>query len=188
MKEILDDKPIEILENENSELVFHHERGSFRKYENKETRDMATGKSRVKHGIFRSLVATKSNRLIFFSMLIVLGVFVFLGFFKKDDTDTICGVRCVVSAFSFDEKIYASLQLEPSSKKGIGAPVALDVEFQCVNSDGAVADKNSTDVVYDGSKDETVRWVFSDYEIKEIRAIVKSGDEEILVSSRIIKK
>lgn len=188
MEEIFDDKPIEFMGSEDSELVFHYERGSFRKYENIETRNMATGKSRVRHGIFRSLVATKSNRLIFFSMLIFLGVLVFLGFFKKDDTDTICDVRCVVSAFSFDEKIYTTVMLEPSQKKSEFTPISLNVEFQCINSDGAVADKKSMDLVFDGKKEDAVRSVFNDYDMKEVRAVVKALDKEIMISSRIQKK
>lgn len=183
-----EDRPVEAMDPDNGELVFHYKKGSFRRHESDEIRNLATGQNKGKTGFFKVLVSTKGNRFILFALLIIIGVNVFLGFFKNDDTDTVGNVRCTVSAFSFDGKVYCSLNMENAHKKTTDIPVNLSVEFQCINSDRAVADKYETAVTFVSSGSEPVHAVFPDYDMKKIRAVVSDGKEEIAVTSRIVQK
>lgn len=192
MQQIIDGKPLETLDPEEENLVFHYEKGSFRKRENTETRNMATGKVNLRPGLFKSLVATKGNRIIFFVMIIVVAVTAGLGIFRKEDSDTIDGIQCNVSAFSFDGRVYASLMLENSPKKTDDLPVAIDILFECINTDDAVADKVAETFTYIPQKDseekQYVRAVFSDYDLKKVRVNVKTKDSEKNLVAQITQR
>ncbi len=187
MKEIFDDRPIEMMEGDGDNLVFHYEKGSFRKRENARVRELATNGIHSP-GFFKVLVSTKSNRFVFFAMLICIGVSVFLGFFRKDDTDIIGGVRCSVSAISFRENVYATFEMSDSSKNTGGLPVLLDVVLECINSDGAVADRYNETVSFVPGKKQNLDVSFPDYEIKKIRAVVRWGESEKILTAGIISK
>lgn len=187
MEEIVDDKPVEYMDADGQTLVFHYKRGSFRRLETQRTRDLATGKMNGKKGLLKVLVSTRSNRFVLFTLLICIGVTVFLGIFRKQDNDIVGGISCTVSAFSFDEKVYATVELLSTDKKKDDLPVKLTVEFQCINSDNVVADKSLEEFVYEKDR-QFVRTVFSDYEMKGIRAIVSIGDESKTVFSKIISR
>ena len=66
MKEIFDDRPIEMMDGDGDNLVFHYEKGSFRRHENSKVRELAT-KGVQNPGFFKVLVSTKSNRFVFFA-------------------------------------------------------------------------------------------------------------------------
>ena len=71
---------MDILENETDgypadeeNIVFHYKRGSFRDRENEIYRNLATGKTKTSKGLFRTLVATKGNRMMFFALTDKIG-------------------------------------------------------------------------------------------------------------------
>ena len=187
MKEIFDDRPIEMMDGDGDNLVFHYEKGSFSRHENSKVRELAT-KGVQNPGFFKVLVSTKSNRFVFFAMLICVGVSVFLGFFRKEDTDIIGGVRCSVSAISFRENVYATFEMTDSSKKTDDLPVVLDVALECINSDDAVADRYTEVVTFIPGKKQNLDVSFPDYEIRKIRAVVKCGESEKMLTARIISR
>ena len=93
MEEYINGDPIEEMDPSEENLVFHYKKGSFRKREDHSTRDLATGKINLRPGLIKSLVSTKGNRIVFFVMLICIGVTVFLGLFRQSETEVVSGVR-----------------------------------------------------------------------------------------------
>lgn len=185
MKEYIDDKPIEFLDPEEENLIFHYERGSFRKREDSTTRDLATGKVKTSPGLFRVLVSTKSNRFVFFTMLIFVAVTFLLGIFRRSESDYINGIKCSASAFSFNGKIYATVELEKSVKKTDELPIQLELFFECINEEETVADKYSESVLFIPKDKQFVRTIFTDYDIKSVKVLLKSEGKEITLNTKI---
>ncbi|MCQ2240592.1 hypothetical protein [Treponema sp.] len=188
MAEFVDGNPIEDMDPAEENLVFHYEKGSFRKREDLYTRNMATGRVKMSPGFFKALVSTKGNKLVFFTMLICIGVTVFLGIFRRTESDSIAGIQCTASAFSFDGKVYATLEMEKTSKKTDDLPVAIDVLLECINDENAVADKYSETYSYVGEGKQFVRAVFSDYDLKKLKVVVKNGDKEKNLTAGITQR
>ncbi|WP_407396889.1 hypothetical protein [Treponema sp.] len=185
MADIIDGKPVEEINPEEENLVFHYERGSFRNREDQRTKDFATGKIKMSPGFFKALVSTKGNKIVFFTMLICIGVVVFLGIFRRPETDVVSGIRCEITAFSFAGEVYASLEMENASNKNDNVPVVLEVLLECINYEGAVADKYSENCSYGDSGKQYVRAVFKDYDLKQIRASIRCGENEKILMARI---
>ena len=98
-------------------LVFHHQNGEFRNLEVKQYRDMATGKNKPKMGLFRVLVSTKMNRMIFIAMAMCFGlVFVLNLLMNKPNEATVNGVYCNLSAISFNDTLVVTTECRISSK------------------------------------------------------------------------
>ena len=87
-------------------LIFHHKNGEFRNLERKEYRDLATGQNQPKRGLFRVLVNTKMNRMIFIAMMMSFGlIFALSLLMDKPNETTVNGVYCNLSSYSFGEEI-----------------------------------------------------------------------------------
>lgn len=184
MEEYINGDPVEEMDPSEENLVFHYKKGSFRKREDQSTRDLATGKINLRPGLIKSLVSTKGNRIVFFVMLICIGVTVFLGLFRQPETDVVSGVRCNASAFSFDGNVYATLEMENTPKNKSELPVTMEVLFECINVENAVADKYAETVIYVPGEKQYVRTVFTDYDMKKLRVSLKVGkDEKVLETS-----
>ncbi|MBP5359033.1 MAG: hypothetical protein J6Y69_07595 [Treponema sp.] len=98
-------------------LVFHHKNGEFRNLEVKQYRDLATGKNQPKTGLFRVLVSTKMNRMIFIAMAMCFGlVFVLNLLMNKPNEATVNGVYCNLSAISFNDTLVVTTECRISSK------------------------------------------------------------------------
>mgnify|MGYP006916079620 CR=1 FL=1 len=122
-------------------LVFYHRRGSFRENEPEHLRNLAEGKAMPKRGFLRVLVNSKGNRMIFVVMVLC---FVFLGgykiFARGANEGSVGGINCKLSAFSFQDAVYASLSLKQSAadkkKDSLPSQQPLTVLFAAVTEDG----------------------------------------------------
>lgn len=173
-------------------VVFHHKDGEFRKYEKKEYSDLATGKSAPKTGIFKVLVSTKMNRMIFLAMVVTFGVVIIISIFaSKQNEDHAGGVFCSLSAFSFGEDVYVSIGMKKYSKKDSGSEYPKKVSFvvTAVNSDGADAYSEALDFDFQGSGgEETCRLAIPNYEMTKVRVSVSCGGESKELSCKIVQK
>lgn len=98
-------------------IVFHHKNGEFRELERKQWSDLATGQNQPKTGLFRVLVSTKMNRMIFIVMVMCFGlVFVLNLLMNKPNEATVNGVYCNLSALSINETLYVTTECRISSK------------------------------------------------------------------------
>ncbi len=174
-------------------IVFHHKDGEFRKYEPKVYSDLATGKSAPKRGLFRVLVSTKMNRMIFIAMVVMFAVVILISLFgKKSHEDTVGGVFCSLSAFSFDDSVFVSMDMSRSTgsrfRDGIGR-MDVNVEFWAVDADGNDFERKEKKFEFtDSGKKETGRITFSNYEITKIRAKVDCGGESVELSCKVVAK
>ncbi|HAK68881.1 MAG TPA: hypothetical protein DEO40_00310 [Treponema sp.] len=171
-------------------LVFHHKNGGFRERESQVYRDLATGKNQPKKGLFRVLVSTKMNRMIFFAMIMTFGVVLAVSLLGgKANEGLVNGVYCSLNAFSFGDDVYVSVSMRRSSAKKsaeIKGQRVVHYKVVAVNSDEADADVQEQDVVFtDSGDEENARFVFKNYEITKINAGLSSGEETLNLTCKV---
>ena len=170
-------------------MVFYHKKGNFRQYEDEKLSDLATGKGLPKRGFFRVLVGTKGNRFMLTAMLLAFVVVFFVSVFGGAPSDgTIGGLYCELSAFSFQESVYASLKVHPSAKGG--ALSEIRTEFIIVNTDGMESATDEQMFLYDehGKKDQFVRTTFRDYDAVKVLCTIQSGDDTKTLTATVQQK
>ncbi len=180
-------------------LVFYHQKGEFRKYYDNDKmplRDLAEGKGLPKRGLFRSLVSTKSNRAIFTGMMMCFALVFALYFLQgKANEGTVGGMYCELTAFSFQEQLFASVEIRPSylTKKGHRGDYeqkSFSASFRVTNSDGNLSESVDQDFLYDSAAGEScfLRASFGDYEAKELSCSLTLDGETIRLSSSVQRK
>ena len=189
---------MEFLENqvdgygeEDEVVIWHHKKGGYRDREQSVYRDLATGKSQPVRGLFRVLVSTKMNRMIFTAMLMCLGlVFIISILGGKANQGTVGGVFCDMTAFSFGDDVYVSVSMRESKsgKNADSGKIAdgnLHFVFTAVNSDGADADLREDDYDFDALSENVCRVTFKNYEIAAVKATVSRGEQTIDLSCKV---
>ena len=176
-------------DDDEKNMIFHYHREERLKHAPQIVRDYYDGKFKpYRSGLFRSLVSTKSNRFMFTSIVIVAAVIFILGFFHKDNQDFMAGVRTNLTAFSYAETVYVSVELSDAPKKfDKSLPLPLNAEIQAVNTDGQVAEIKKISGKYEG-KSAFFRTTFSDYDILEVTADLTFAGESCRLKSRIQKR
>ncbi len=180
-------------------LVFYHQKGEFRKYYDNDKmplRDLAEGKGLPKRGLFRSLVSTKSNRIIFTCMMMCFALVFVLRFLQgKANEGVVGGMYCELSAFSFQEQLFASVEIRPSylTKKrhwGDYEQKFFSASFRVTNSDGNLSENLDQDFLYDSAAGESLflRASFGDYEAQEISCTLMLDGESIQLTSSVQRK
>lgn len=179
-------------------VIFHYQKGSFRKHEQQIYSDLATGKTGPAKGFFKVLVSSKGNKMIFFTMIVSIALACIIGFLSgRKNQGTVGGVKCSLSAFSFEDTVYASVSLNKDGKKRSKAPVNMDFYFEVTTAKGVVADSRSVACTFvpDG-KNDPVHVAFPDYEFLKkvsdegfiVRCRVSADDEEKVLETDIEKK
>lgn len=179
-------------EDNEENLVFHYKRDSYREHEDEKTRNLASGTTKIAPGLFKSLVNTKGNRIMFFT-LIAITVFAFIwGTFSKDDNKTkIQGVSLTLSAFSYGDlgsEIYTSLKLEQSKNSKEKFPLSLEIVFYAVDSDEQISDKSEQVFVFDRKETQFVRAKFADYDIENIKCQITCQEKTYDLLCKIDRK
>lgn len=68
-------------------------------------------------GLFRVLVAKKSNRIIFFMMIFMIAiVFITNNISSSNNIVVVNGYECELQSFSYDDTVYASVKVHPVKK------------------------------------------------------------------------
>ncbi|MCH5291240.1 MAG: hypothetical protein J1D88_05690 [Treponema sp.] len=201
-----------IPEEEADALVFHYQRGSFRSRENERARNLATGTNQPRGGLFRSLVATRGNRLMLMVMLMTVVVVASVTLFGRSSSEhTVDGVYCLLDSFSYDDTVYATLSLSlpasgsasPGGYFGLfraapGAhaeetreapavePRQISVQFVAFDSDGGQSFREEQDTVFDGGK-TALRMTCPDYDIVRVEAVVNGPSGSVTLSSAVTR-
>ncbi len=172
-----------------SELIFHYHREERLKNAPQLVKDYYAGKfTAYRPGLFRALVSTRSNRFMFFALVVAVAVVLILGFFHKDSQDFMAGVKANLTAFSYEETVYVSVELEDAPKKfEKSLPLPVGAEIHVVNTDGQVAEIKKISGKYEG-KSAFFRTTFSDYDILEVTADLTFAGESCRLKSRIQKR
>ncbi len=179
----MEDSVVESYEDGQEPLVFYHDRNEYRKYEPESVRDFASGKTKMNKGFFRVLVGTRSNRMIFFAMVMTFAlVFIVKILSGSPGEANISGVNCVLSALSYDDRVLVSIRMKPSSRNNNDAlPRNIVAKFIVIDADGMEQNRAEIAAVFDPSKDspQFLRDSFTDYEIRKVRCIVSCGEEAV---------
>ncbi len=171
-------------------VVFHYQRGAFRKREAQVYSDLATGKTGFKKGFFRVLVSTQGNKMVFISMLFTFAlVFILWVFNNKSNTGVINDVSVELMSFSFDGQVYSSLEFKETKKYIKGSPCAFSVDFESFDSDNVCTDVVSEYYLFgDSSKEKFLRVVFTDYDIQKVKCTVRCGDKTVDLLTKVLHR
>ena len=141
-----------------------------------------------KPGIFKALLSTKQNRTVFFVLIVCFAVVLVEGFLNKKNQSSIQGVPLELTAFSFEENVYVSLEFqEPSKSYGKKSSVPVYVEFSFSDESGNLLEKKSLTHVYEGKK-SFLRTTFHDYDIFSVRADIVFEDKATSLTAPVEKK
>ena len=163
-----------------SSMVFHYDRAKRIARAPKIVQDYYAGKMQLgRKGLFKSLVATRANRFLFFSVILCAGAVMLMWYFGPSKSeDVIAAVPAKLTAFSFDDTVYVSLELsEPTKKYAQGAVVLVSADVQFFNSDNQLVYSERISSKYDGTH-SFLRTTFTDYDIIEVRVMMQVADEK----------
>ncbi len=190
-----DEEPKKNSSSSAENLVFHYNREERLKNAPQNVKDYYSGKFKpYKQGIFKSLVSTKANRMIFFALLICVGAVLFNTFFGGRDNKTDAnGIPLELKAFSVEEKIYVSLKAGKVSKKNrqkISGGVPIFATFSALDSQKNALLSSQENDLYDG-KELFLRTTFTDFDIIQVSAEIAlnfDGTEQIFNLSTNVEK
>ena len=167
-------------------LHFYYSREERLKHAPKSVRDYydGTGGRPVK-GLFRVLVANRGNRIMLISVILFAAFVWFYSSFSERKSSTVAGAYVTLSAFSYEDYVYASLKFtRPKSKKNkasgdfekpVSAPVT--VLFSAIDNNGGISEEREMSDVFNG-EDLFIRTRFNDYDIIKVKAVLSSGAEQ----------
>jgi len=152
-------------------LIFHYSREERLKKAPQNVRDYYDGKMNVKRGLLKSLVATKGNRYMLFSIaLCMAAIFMVSKFGATSETNSIDGTNIELTAFTFEDTVYVSTKLEAVSKLANKDDVS-EIVIALDKDKKELFNATCSDF-YDGKK-LVLRTTFSDNEIEYIKAEVE---------------
>ena len=173
-------------------LIFHYNREERLKHAPEIVQDYYSGKFHpYKGGLFKSLVNTRANRLLFVTIIFAFGIILFVNYFgPQKSSGSLAGVDVKLSAFSYEDSVYASLKIENASKKKIelfkdGVPVS--VTFSAHDKEGIVVQQVKVNGKYEG-KELFLRTTFSDYDIIRVDAVCSMLDSFSSLQTQVEKR
>ncbi|WP_294430221.1 hypothetical protein [uncultured Treponema sp.] len=173
-------------------LVFHYNREERLKHAPEIVQDYYSGKFHpYKGGLFKSLVNTRANRLLFVTIIFAFGIILFVNYFgPQKSSGSLAGVDVKLSAFSYEDSVYASLKLDKASKKklaGFKDGVPVSATFSAHDKEGVVVQEVKVLGKYEG-KELFLRTTFSDYDIISIDAVCSMLDSFSSLETQIEKR
>lgn len=178
--------------SEEERMVFHYSRSERLKRAPKIVQDYYSGDFKpYKGGLLKSLVNTKSNRLLFVTIIFAFGIILFMNYFgPQKSTGSLSGVDVSLSAFSYEDSLYASLKIKDASKKKkeeykSGFPVT--VTFSVYDKENLVIGERKVSGKYDG-KEIFLRTTFSDYDIIKVGAVCSMNGGLVSLESPVEKR
>jgi hypothetical protein len=172
------------------QMVFHYNRDERVKKAPKLVKEYYEGTFKAyRPGLFKALVQTRANRFMFFTLVVCFVVIVFLGIFNKRNEASSGLFSYNLSAFSFEETVYVSLQID----KKTGAD-----EVNCVPAAAQI------EVIYRDSSKEAVekqlflqqlieprtflRTTLHDYDIVSVEADVLINQKTVNLKAAVEKR
>lgn len=164
-------------------LVFRYNREERIARAPKLVQDYYNGKLEPVRG-FR-IFFTKQNRFIFFALIFFVGAtWIYTGLNKTRAGTTLAGINFELTAFSYEEEVYVSLQMKRSSRSRESAPVNVKAEFFAIDPNRQVGDKRNGQLVYDEGE-KYIRTKFTDYDIIRVDVILEAGGVEKELSAEV---
>lgn len=139
-------------------------------------------------GLFKSLVSTRGNRFMLSSIVIFAAFIWIFSFFSRQSASKIAGTSASLSAFSFEESVYASLKFDAVNGAALEGGESLQVPvtavFTAYEVSGEISNRIEIEEIFYG--DELfIRTKFTDYDIIKVICDVTAGAEKKSFSAKI---
>lgn len=161
------------------DLVFYYDRDERIKNAPKSVQDYYYGNMKpMKPGLFKALVSTKGNRVVFFVLIVCFAVVLAEGVFNKKNEMTFDGVPLTLSAFSFDETVYVSLAFKEIEERPCDKFFSCEISF--LDAQKNPVETKKLNHHYDGSP-SFLRTTFTDYDIMYVTCNITRSDESAVL-------
>ncbi len=162
-------------------LLFHYKKGDFRRLEDKKYSDMATGQNQPKKGLIRVLLNTKGNRILFFVMVVCIALVFILNFIKnKSNVASLNHINCTLTAFSYEDSVYASLEVDPNKNSPFNIPLNITCTFKFYDSDGSLLYEEEKNLLaqFTSADDKSLfmRSSVTDFNVVKVQADLSMND------------
>lgn len=174
-------------------LIFHTKKGEYQQYEKKEYRDMARGVNQPKRGFLRVLVNSRGNRILFFVMMACIALVFILTFINsKRNECSISHINCALKAFSYGDKVYASVELEPNKNTPLDVPLSVQANFSFYDTDGTMVDSGMDSLLFefkDPKEDSRfLRYDVTDFNLGRVECVLEvNGESSEMMMCKIDK-
>lgn len=141
-------------------------------------RDFYAGKMTPKKGLFKVLVSTKGNRFMLMSIAVFVAFIWIFSFLSARNISRFIGTECELTAFSYEDSVYVSLQFKALSDEKLKTRMSIPVlvTFNAYDNSGALINKSEVSDSFTG-EELFIRTKFTDYDIIKITASCNSGTE-----------
>ena len=164
-------------------LVFRYNREERIAGAPKLVQDYYNGKMKPVRGI--RIFFTPQNRFIFLALIFFVGAtWIYTGLNKTRAGTTLEGINFELTAFSYEEEIYVSLQMKRSKNAKSTAPVTVNAEYFAIDPNNQVGDKRSNFLIY-SEGEQYLRTKFTDYDIIRVDVILSVGGQEKELSAQV---
>lgn len=185
-------------EDSSDGMVFRYNREERIKRAPKIVQDYYAGKMNPTRGLFRVLVATKFNRFMLFTVALCFAVVLIVNTFSaRPNLATAAGFEFELSAFCYDESVYAQVKVHPLKKslndknfpidQYIKDEEAVSAIFSFVDADGQTLDK-----IQKSAKIEKnaffLRTNSSDYDIIKVEASAEILGQKVDLTSKVARR
>lgn len=165
-------------------LVFRYNREERLKNAPQIVRDAYEGKLQPVRG-FKVLWVNKSNRYILLSLIVFIGfVWVFTAINNTRSYAEINGTGFDITAFAFQEEIYAGIKVKNKNADEKSAPVKVEAQVFFINTDNQIVEKRELSLVYSYGE-QTLATKMTDYDIMRVDAIISVAGKEKEISVQV---
>ena len=91
-----------------------------------------------------------------------------------------------LTAFSYEEEVYVSLQMKRSSRSREKGPINVQAEFFAIDPNNQVGDKRLGQLLYEDGE-QYIRTKFTDYDIIRVDVILNAGGYEKELSAEVVR-
>ena len=181
---MFEDKEEFVADNETDKpLVFRYNREERIAKAPQIVQDYYNGKLRPVRGI--KIFFTKQNRYIFFALIFFIGAtWIYTGLNRTRAGTTLEGINFELTAFSYEEEVYVSLQMKRSKKAKTTAPVSVKADFFAIDPNNQIGDKRNGQLVYENGE-QYIRTKFTDYDIIRVDVILNADGSEKELSAMV---
>ena len=185
-------------EDSSDGVVFRYNREERIKRAPKIVQDYYAGRMNPTRGLFRVLVATKFNRFMLFTVALCFAVVLIVNTFSaRPNLATAAGFELELSAFCYDESVYAQIKVHPLKEslndknflidQYIKDEEAVSAIFSFVDADGQTLDK-----IQKSAKIEKnaffLRTNSPDYDIIKVEASAEILGQKVDLTTKVARR
>ncbi|MBR5966919.1 MAG: hypothetical protein IK015_12470 [Treponema sp.] len=185
-------------ENGSDDMVFRYSREERIKRAPKIVQDFYAGKMNPTKGLFKVLVATKFNRFMLFTVALCFAVVLIVNTFSaRPNLAAAAGFELELSAFCYDESVYAQIKIHPLKKslKDKNFPIDQYIKdqekatavFNFVDVDGQSLDKIQKSAEIEKNA-FFLRTNSPDYDIIKVEASVDILGQKVDLTSNVARR